>query len=102
MNGCRLLKKPRKGTVLSKENATNSKRQSDGNEKEEYRIQRQGDLSSERKGGRMRPMGCLLNPFDEDDSLWIAQNHDRPMPLDPALHTELTKENSPKLTELTL
>lgn len=50
----------------------------------------------------MRPMGCLLNPFDKDDSLWIAQNHDRPMPLDPALHPELTKENSPKLTELTL
>lgn len=49
-----------------------------------------------------RPKKYHLSPFDEDDFLWIAQNHDRPIPLDPALYPELTKENSPRLTELTL
>lgn len=43
-----------------------------------------------------QPTRYHLNPFAEDDFLWMAQDGDNPIPLDPNLYAEVTIDNSPK------
>ena len=47
-----------------------------------------------------RPTRYHLNPFDENDFLWMAQDGDKPIRLDPNLYAEITIDNSPKEMEI--
>ena len=47
-----------------------------------------------------QPTRYHLNPFAEDDFLWIAQDGDRPIPLNPNLYAEVAIDNSPKEMEI--
>ena len=49
-----------------------------------------------------QPTRYHLDPFDENDFLWMALGCDKPVPLDPALYPEITIDNSPKLIEIEL
>lgn len=47
-----------------------------------------------------KPEKYFLNPYDQDDFIWVSTNCDKPISLNPELYPEITIENSPQKTTI--